>query len=220
MADCYSAFCDQIAGLTPKECEWIETMLEERDFWEDEEGEATKLEKRLGLTKEDTKYHDWGCWPGFQWKITPDEDGTHRLTMWADQQFNSDQVMWFARAFILQCRPDYIFSFGWAAWMEPNKVDENGGGWAVVHKEGIEWGSTWDAVKEMVGHIQTPWSNDLVQFARLISEIAAVALPGDNIMLVADSMDLDRKRTEELFDRAEKVWQDAKASLGATPEGG
>ena len=57
--------------------------------------------------------------------------------------------------------------------------------------------------------IENPlWKNDHVQFARLLSEIYAVCPLefGD----LADSMDLSVDHIRELFDRAEKVWEEAK----------
>ena len=55
------------------------------------------------------------------------------------------------------------------------------------------------------------WSNDLIQFARLISEIQATQ---DNIDIDAlcISMGLDPLDISELFDRAVDVWHEAEGS--------
>lgn len=57
-----------------------------------------------------------------------------------------------------------------------------------------------------------PWDNDLVQFARLIVEINAnvAILPEDGLALL-DSMDFDLEDLTELMDRADAVWEKAKA---------
>lgn len=58
-----------------------------------------------------------------------------------------------------------------------------------------------------------PWNDDLTQFARLLCEIRATQenLDVDDLCL---EMDLDVARIEELFDRAHKVWETAKAARG------
>lgn len=53
------------------------------------------------------------------------------------------------------------------------------------------------------------WDNDTVQFARLLSEIAATQdLP--DLALLLESMDLTLNQVEELFERAHQVWENAK----------
>lgn len=53
------------------------------------------------------------------------------------------------------------------------------------------------------------WDNDLIQFARLICEIEAT----EGISLdVAASMDLSESDLNELVDRANLVWENAKAA--------
>jgi hypothetical protein len=55
------------------------------------------------------------------------------------------------------------------------------------------------------------WNNDLVQFARLLAEIVANQDDLD-IDALCKSMDLPASRVHELLDRADAVWNDAKAS--------
>ncbi len=53
------------------------------------------------------------------------------------------------------------------------------------------------------------WENNEVQFARLLCEIIATQEGIDFKPLMA-SMDLFRARVNELFDRADSVWEEAK----------
>jgi hypothetical protein len=48
------------------------------------------------------------------------------------------------------------------------------------------------------------WNNDLIQFARLLCEVAATDIKLDEI---AEEMDLSVEQINELFDRAHKVWR-------------
>jgi len=56
------------------------------------------------------------------------------------------------------------------------------------------------------------WDNNEVQFARLLCELVANV---DNLEfeLVAESMDLSKEELTSLYDRADLVWERAKASL-------
>lgn len=58
------------------------------------------------------------------------------------------------------------------------------------------------------------WDNDLIQFARLLAEINAnVAFPSTDLKALCESMDLPVDRVNELFDRADKVWEESKKRL-------
>lgn len=65
------------------------------------------------------------------------------------------------------------------------------------------------------GRLQTNlrWEQNEVQFARLLCEVVATSPVGQNpdIHALAESMDLTPSNVRELFDRAEKVWEKAKA---------
>lgn len=67
------------------------------------------------------------------------------------------------------------------------------------------------------GRLQTNsrWDNHEVQFARLLCEIVATSPVGQNpdIHALAESMDLTPSDVRELFDRAEQVWEKAKAEV-------
>ena len=56
-----------------------------------------------------------------------------------------------------------------------------------------------------------PWSDDSIQFPRLIAEISATQEMLD-IKAIATSMDLDLEDVDELFDRADARWEEIKKS--------
>lgn len=60
---------------------------------------------------------------------------------------------------------------------------------------------------------QDPWNNNELQFARLLCEIVATQDKLDYLALL-ESMDLEREQLDELFERAHKLWEEAK---GSTP---
>lgn len=58
------------------------------------------------------------------------------------------------------------------------------------------------------------WDDDLIQFARLICEISANVEISDNDWLALyQSMDLQPRDLHELFDRANKRWEEHKEKL-------
>ena len=54
------------------------------------------------------------------------------------------------------------------------------------------------------------WSNDTVQFARLLAEIRAAGLSRQLLFLLRQSMDLENAQIAELFTRAEAAWEKIK----------
>lgn len=57
------------------------------------------------------------------------------------------------------------------------------------------------------------WNDDLIQFARLLSEINAVGFRELDWTGLCDSMDLTHVDIDDLFDRADAVWEQAKERL-------
>lgn len=57
-----------------------------------------------------------------------------------------------------------------------------------------------------IGTTSDLWSDDLVQFARLLDEVHAVIEP-KLLDKLAEHMDLPRTRVQELFDRAARVFE-------------
>lgn len=59
---------------------------------------------------------------------------------------------------------------------------------------------------------ETPWDDDALQFARLISEIAATQERLD-LTALCDAMDLELWQVNQLFDRAHDAWEYAKSKV-------
>ena len=58
------------------------------------------------------------------------------------------------------------------------------------------------------------WNNDIIQFARLLTEINATVEFSDNdFEALCESMDLEKDRIHELFNRADKLFEKAKSNL-------
>lgn len=64
---------------------------------------------------------------------------------------------------------------------------------------------------------KTLWDNDLIQFARLLCEIRA-ACEMEGFDQVMESMDLDDEQMDELWSRAEAVWEKSKADHCPPPK--
>jgi hypothetical protein len=64
-------------------------------------------------------------------------------------------------------------------------------------------------IEDLMSAIGTPspWSDDLVQFARLLAEILAVGIDDETMAALCQSMDLDECGIDELFERAERAWE-------------
>jgi methyl coenzyme M reductase subunit C len=65
----------------------------------------------------------------------------------------------------------------------------------------------------VVGDENDRWQNNEVQFARLLSELVAAGIPQETIDGAAESMDLEPSEVQELFARAERVWESAVAEV-------
>jgi hypothetical protein len=209
MADYQEQFSDQlIVKLTDEEREWVEKILTqlEPDFADDEPDEYVEQRAFLLEHVDPVVIDDANePWPQFNWKI--EEDG---VWMYDDGGcFRAEHVVEFVHAFIKKFRPELIFKMTWAGTCTKPQLGSFGGGWAVVDSNGAAFGDVWGEADKMVKHLQDPWSDDLVQFARLIDEIRAT----QDVTAWTDlcsSMDLDPEQVDELFDRAHKVWEKAK----------
>lgn len=221
MADYYEQFSDQLdVELTEEERLWIEDFLIPFDPHDGiierggdtllligEDGVWTPIGEKWKREHGDVTDND-EYWPQFSWKI--DGDG-----VWMHDDgggFSAEHVVEFVHAFIKAFRPKMVWKMTWADTCSKPRLGSFGGGWAVVDINGATFGSAWRAADEAVRRIQDPWSNDRVQFARLISEIRATQDFASWADLYA-SVDLDPGQVNELFDRAHKVWEDEKAAL-------
>jgi hypothetical protein len=72
----------------------------------------------------------------------------------------------------------------------------------------------WVMTLEVPHDSRAAWDNDLIQFARLLSEIDAnvnVDIKSADFQSLCASMDLTPDKVRELMDRAQEVWEEAKA---------
>jgi len=58
------------------------------------------------------------------------------------------------------------------------------------------------------------WDNDLIQFARLLTELAMTQ--DLNLDALEVSMNLEHQDIDELFDRAQSIWQKTITNKGET----
>ena len=57
------------------------------------------------------------------------------------------------------------------------------------------------------------WEKNEVQFPRMLSEILGVGLSREQYVALSETMDLTPERINELFDRADAVWQEDKERM-------
>lgn len=139
MANNYLQFSEQIEDLSDEALEWCKKVLE-MDAGYPEGMEA--LEKELSL-KEDHGIEMEGCWPCFGWKI--EEKG---LWLYSEEMADLDQLEVFVRELICRFMPDYIFTLTTAEYCSKLRLQEFGGSWMVISKEGVEGGNTWYGAEE------------------------------------------------------------------------
>lgn len=93
--------------------------------------------------------------------------------------------------------------------------------WSNDHGWGDFDGSTYFSAREqqefnlpLEGSWLSLWEVDVIQFARLISELRATGADTEEAMAtLQESMDLDYDEVESIFQRAEEVWETSKAKL-------
>lgn len=115
MANNYQLFSTEIENLSQ----------EEKDWW------TKAIDKLENSDEEHEGYVD------FQWSFQGENLWIH-----ADESGDVDQVGSLVQEFIQACRPDYIFSFEWANTCSKPRIDEFGGGAAVVTKDDITYITT------------------------------------------------------------------------------
>ena len=62
------------------------------------------------------------------------------------------------------------------------------------------------------------WDRDDIQFPRLLAEIKAAGLTGEQLVAIRDSMSLTTTEVCELLDRAEETWDALKVDLDFVDE--
>lgn len=131
MADNHALFSTSIDRLKKHEHAWLKKLF-------GLEGEEVR--KMLGEVPED---FDDECWPGFEADLREDH-----LWLYSEEGYNEIHLCAFLVAFIKKFRPDTIMGISVSFSCSKPRLDEFGGGWLVISREGVRGGSTWDSISE------------------------------------------------------------------------
>lgn len=58
---------------------------------------------------------------------------------------------------------------------------------------------------------ESKWENNSIQFPRMLAELRAVGPTEEQYLHLQDSMDLERGNIDEIFERAEVIWNELKS---------
>jgi hypothetical protein len=158
MANNYTQFSELIEGVTPEQAEWIEKVLKfDTKPYDNDEDEANLhaafadlLGVKVGELPDDL---DLGWWPGFEWSVKGDEEGS--LWLHCDEGFRDSDLILFVQSFIRKFMPDYIFSLTAACFCDKPRIGEFGGVWYVITKDEVHSGGTWSEVEKHVEALRT-----------------------------------------------------------------
>ena len=241
MANNYCVFSEVIGGITDEEKKWVSKFLTSPEDWEcegpglnpdDDDFEEKQLADWMEFhgfdqSNIDRLEYELDYWPNFQWSFEPEtahtkttdngrhiyeKTGKNELWLRSEEGFDVDNLILFVTKFHKKFRPEGVFQATWADYCSKPRIGEFGGGAVVVYGEKVDWNTTYGAGVEMLEHLREPWKNDKLQFARLLDEIRATQDLSAWTDLCA-SMDLDPEQVDELFERAHRVWEDAKEKL-------
>lgn len=152
MANNYSHFAQDIPLLTEEEKRWIEEVLNLTPFVDgeiDNEEEAEALKDKLGVSELNME-----SWPGCHWSFYG-QDGTYKLLLQDDGgHFDWDPLSVFVQAFLRKFRPRSYFTVSSADTCDKPRSDNFGGGWMVITKDKVMFGSTWKSIALAVSTIE------------------------------------------------------------------
>lgn len=134
MSQMFAYFSEEIKGLSPAACIWVDAVLNVGD------GEEEEL-KDFGIKMEEEIEPDF--WPGFDWVL---ED--KRLWLSCEDSFCADNLIAFIQALIKKFMPDYIFSVTIAEHTNSLEKGRFGGTWYVISKDKVTGGDTWAAAEK------------------------------------------------------------------------
>jgi hypothetical protein len=142
VADYYTGFSEVIQNLTDEEKEWVEGIPTMCGCDDDIKALAKALEEYNIVSDAESLDN----FPQFTSQI--DHNGSWWISTWDEEGANLDHVAWLVQAFIKKFRPDFVFKLTWAEYCSKPRVGEFGGGWLVVSKDKIVYGSTWGEADE------------------------------------------------------------------------
>jgi len=161
MANNYTHVSCELRGLTPAECEWVESYLVD---WDTFLAERADLETEP-ITLTEGVGRDWAVeracsidevesWPEFDWLIFPNDAGN---TLWIHDDggyVDVDQIAAFVHRFLKQFRPDEGFKTTWACTCSKPRVDEFGGGAIVATAKGWRAAGAQELYEDLLKEIE------------------------------------------------------------------
>lgn len=231
MANNYCIFSEMIGDITEEEEEWISRFLTSPEDWDtpdisqdDDEADDERFKDWLVFHgfREDGEDLDMDVdcyYPNFQWDLERRERKGKKVTelwLYAEEGFDLDHVINLVVELHKKFRPKGEFTLTWAEYCSKPRIGEFGGGAVAIYGTKVDWCSSYGDSVDMLEKLKEPWSNNLVQFARLIDEIRATGIfddyPEQSPIFddLKKSMDLDEEHLLELIGRASEVWKSSK----------
>jgi hypothetical protein len=154
MANNYLQFSFAIPNITGDEAAWIREYLAYAERIADYDNDAWSAAiKDQVPPAHDPLYasvQDNGSL-GFEWEID-DEDG---LWIYAEESGDPDSAALLVQKFLATHRPNAYVGFEWAATCSKMRLDEFGGGAAIITATEITWNSTSAWVQEQKDRLHT-----------------------------------------------------------------
>lgn len=189
MANYYTVFSTSIDDLS----------IEEKKWWE----------LTLNAAKEDPEI----VWPGkdfeaveFEWEVEDDS-----VWLYAEESGDVDQVLLLIQKFLRAFRPDDVRSLSWASYCGAPRLNEQGGGGAVVTSKRIISMTTWEWVNARVGELEAGPQIGMAEVIRLAHYgLLEKELTDEDLTAVSDALETFAKAQgfADLQDAAEKAKTD------------
>jgi hypothetical protein len=150
MANHLIEFSEQIEDITPDEWAWLTSLPAAGQYELDDEAFIKALTKHGIDVKAVQKDDSLNVFPDFESHLD-----AGRKDWWVSTH-NSDSgtpahVALVVQAFIKKFRINYVFTLTWSEGCSKPRIGEFGGGWLVVSRLGITYGSTWDSAELEAG---------------------------------------------------------------------
>lgn len=139
MASNYLQFSLSVPLKTKAELRWCAKTLAALNKLFDNSDVDEERARALGPLGRRIIEERWDC-ADFQWSLEPAHDDAHVGALWiyAEESGNPAQVAVVLETFLKQFRPTGVITFSWAYTCSKLRVNEFGGGAAVVTAEGTK----------------------------------------------------------------------------------
>jgi hypothetical protein len=145
MTNNYLQFSQMLHGVPKEAVPWIEEVLK-FDAAEADEKEFVTLRNHLMAWYDDV---DLEFFPGFDAQLEKEENETYSLWLHSDESGDLNTLAAFVFALIRKFMPNEEFTLSAAMYCDKLRIDESGGYYLVVNKDGITQGSTWESIHEI-----------------------------------------------------------------------